>query len=346
MTLVAVITGLGPLLALLLLLAGGRYPGEERIARARRACSTGRRDRGSAAPDLCRVPPVPPHLSVRPLLLAARCAGRAPPVLAGPQRTTISLSNTKEHHMTSRIRTTAVLTAAVALLAPAAAQAHVTVQPAIAQAGSFTVENVRVPNESDGAATTKVVVQLPDEFYFASYQAVPGWKVKVAKQKLATPAKVEDDGKSFPVEEQVKQVTFTATSEKAGIQPGAFQDFPLSVRVPDKAGQSLTFKAVQTYSDGEVARWIGPPDAEKPAPQLKVIEAAEGDAEPTGGSGVESGSSTGEEAAASTPVAAAPVAATVADGGTDGLAIIALIVGALGLLAGLAGLGAARRARA
>lgn len=249
--------------------------------------------------------------------------------------------------MSSRIRTTGALAAAVALAAPAAAQAHVSVQPAVAQAGSFTVESVRVPNESDGAATTKVVVQLPDGFYFASYQAIPGWNVKVAKEKLATPAEIEDDGTSFPVEEQIKQITFTATDEKAGIQPGAFQDFPLSVRVPDKAGESLTFKAVQTYSDGEVARWIGAPDADKPAPQLKVIEAAEGDAHGTGHSDAEAGGAAGEkDAVAATPVATAPVAATTADDGTDGLTIVALVVGALGLLAGLMGLNVARRARA
>jgi hypothetical protein len=40
-----------------------------------------------------------------------------------------------------------------------------------------------------------------------------------------------------------------------------------------KAGTLLTFKAVQTYSNGEVVRWIGPPSADEPAPQVMVTNA-------------------------------------------------------------------------
>ena len=47
-------------------------------------------------------------------------------------------------------------------------------------------------------------------------------------------------------------------------------DFPLSVQVPDKAGTTLTFKALQTYDDGKVVRWIGPAGSDEPAPQVKV----------------------------------------------------------------------------
>ena len=36
---------------------------------------------------------------------------------------------------------------------------------------------------------------------------------------------------------------------------------------PDEPGTSLTFKALQTYDDGEVVRWIGAPDADEPAPR-------------------------------------------------------------------------------
>ena len=37
------------------------------------------------------------------------------------------------------------------------------------------------------------------------------------------------------------------------IAPGEFMDFPLSVQVPDKAGTTLTFKALQTYDNGKCA---------------------------------------------------------------------------------------------
>ena len=51
-------------------------------------------------------------------------------------------------------------------------------------------------------------------------------------------------------------------------------DFGLSVRIPDKAGEKLTFKALQTYSGGEVVRWIGAEDSDNPAPIVTVTEAA------------------------------------------------------------------------
>jgi uncharacterized protein YcnI len=214
-----------------------------------------------------------------------------------------------------------IAAAVAALLAlPAPAGAHVTIQPAEVPAGAFTVIDVRVPNESDTADTTKVEVQMPDGFISASYQAVPGWKVDVAKEKLAKPIKLE----GIPVDEQVSTITFSGGK----IAPGQFQDFPLSVKIPDaKAGSELTFKALQTYSDGDVARWIGAADSDKPAPTV-TLTASEG----------EHGASP-----AATPM---PTAASSSDGEDGiGLAVVALIVGILGLLAGVAGLVAARRAQ-
>ena len=231
-------------------------------------------------------------------------------------------------------RTTLASVVTLGVLAvPAAAQAHVTLQPKSAAAGAYVVEDVRVPNETDDAVTTKVAVQFPEGFASASYQAVDGWSVKVVKGKLATPVKT-DDGE---ITEGVKTITWTATSKADGIAPGQFQDFPLSVQIPGKAGDTLTFKALQTYSDGTVARWIGAPDADKPAPQVQVTAAAEdhhASAAPAAG-----GTATVEN------TSAPAVAASGADDSEDSntLAIVALIVGALGLLAGGAGLLSARR---
>jgi uncharacterized protein len=203
--------------------------------------------------------------------------------------------------------------AAALLSSPAVAEAHVTVQPAEAPAGGFVRLDVRVPNERDDAATTKVDLKLPPGFAEASYEPVPGWTVKVAKSKLAKPIKT-DDGE---VTEQVSRITWTAKRTADGIPPGAFQDFGLSVQVPGRAGDTLTFKALQTYSNGTVVRWIGANDSDAPAPVVRVTGASP----------------------AATP-AKAP-----SGGSSDGLAITALIVGALGLITGVAGLMAARRGR-
>jgi uncharacterized protein YcnI len=210
----------------------------------------------------------------------------------------------------------AALVGAMLALAPAAG-AHVTIQPPEAPAGGFTRLDVRVPNERDNADTTKVVVQLPPGFLSVSYEPAPGWDVKLTMRKLDKP--VEQFGEQ--VTEEVGRVTFTGDGETGLIRPGQFQDFGLSVAVPEgKPGSKLTFKALQTYTGGEVVRWIGPPDSEEPAPQVELTAAEE------------------EEAAA--PAAeepAAPAAGEEEDDG-NGLAIVALVVGAAGLAAGLAAL--------
>ena len=168
---------------------------------------------------------------------------------------------------------TAILVAAGVLALPASAAAHVTVQPEEAPAGGFARMDVRVPNESDDTGTTKVAVRMPPGFIFASYEPVPGWKVSVKKRKLDKP--VKQFGESY--DEEVGVITWTGDGDQGVIGPGEFRDFGLSVGVPDgKEGSKLTFKAVQTYDDGEVARWIGPADAEKPAPQVTLLGSEEG----------------------------------------------------------------------
>ncbi|MET0762038.1 MAG: YcnI family protein [Thermoleophilaceae bacterium] len=211
-----------------------------------------------------------------------------------------------------------VALAAPFVLAPVAS-AHVTLQPEEAPAGGFTRLDVRVPTERDNASTTKVVVQFPPGFLSVSSEAVPGWNSEITMRKLDKP--VEQFGEQ--VSEEVGQIAFTADGE--GIGPGQFQDFGLSLGVPDEPGSTLTFKAVQTYSNGEVVRWIGPPDSESPAPQVKLT-AGEGET---------------AEPAAQQPQA--PAAEEDDDSGSDTLSIIALIVGGLGLVAGLAALLTGRR---
>jgi MYXO-CTERM domain-containing protein len=209
---------------------------------------------------------------------------------------------------------TGAVTMVAALSLPGAAGAHVTVQPQEAPAAGFVVENVRVPNEDEKAGTTKVSVEFPPGFAEVSFEPVPGWKVAVKHAKLAKPITTDEGDK---LTEQVSQVTWSG----GRIGPGEFQDFPVSLQMPDKPDTTLTFKAVQTYDNGKVVRWIGPPDAEEPAPQVKVVAAE------SAGSAKDTGSSSGGE-----------------DEDSDALTIVALIVGALGLLAGGAALLTRRRA--
>jgi uncharacterized protein len=224
-----------------------------------------------------------------------------------------------------------VIAAGAALALPSAAAAHVTLHPNNVPAGGFAVLDVRVPNEMDNANTTKIQLQLPDGFADASWQAVPGWKVIVKHQKLAQPIQT-DDG---PVNEEVKEITWQSSK---GIPPGAFQSFPLSVAMPDKAGTPLTFKALQTYSNGKIVRWIGGPGSDTPAPVVHVTTSggviqdstAEGGALPKTNSAPPAESNQ-------------PAAQSSSSGASKGLAITALVVGILGLLAALGALFSRRR---
>jgi uncharacterized protein YcnI len=215
----------------------------------------------------------------------------------------------------------AAAAAGAALLLPAGAQAHVSVQPGEAEAGGFSVLDVRVPNESASASTVKVDVQLPPGFAEASYEPKPGWSVRVVRTKLAKPIQTDDGA----VTEQVSRIVWTGSGKGLGkLGPGQFTDFPLSVQLPDRAGATLTFKALQTYSDGKVVRWIGEPGSDTPAPTVRLT-------------------ASGSERAAAAPQATPAPAAAAEDDGSDGLAIAALAVGIVALLLGGAATVLARR---
>ena len=314
-----------PAVLLLATLLLGRYPGERLLL----AVAARRRPpaRASAEPPLTRFRLDRPRLPRGGALLAAGLAGRAPPPSPGavPTVPTDDIEREERNRMKAKTMVPAVLLA-LALLAPAAAQAHVTLQPSEAAAGAFTVLDVRVPNETDSANTTKVAVQFPPGFGDVSYQPVPGWSVKVVHAKLPEPIET-DDG---PMTEGVREVVFSGGK----LPPGEFQDFPLSLQIPGEGGDELTFKAVQTYDDGEVVRWIGGPDSEHPAPQV-LVTAAEEDHH---GGGEEAKTAVGSGA-----MSAGDSGDSGGDGASKGLGIAALVVGALGLIAGGTALVMSRR---
>jgi uncharacterized protein YcnI len=164
--------------------------------------------------------------------------------------------------------------AALVLAIAGPASAHVTVNPNTAVQGAYTKVSFRVPTESDTASTTKLQVTLPTDTPIASVSTKPvvGWTVATVKSKLATPIK-SDDG---DITEAVTQITWTAT-KGAEIKPGQFQEFDVSLGPLPSANQ-IVFKALQTYSDGNIVRWIDEPatdgsEPEHPAPVLKLTAA-------------------------------------------------------------------------
>jgi periplasmic copper chaperone A len=242
-----------------------------------------------------------------------------------------------------RPRVLAAIVATATLAAPAAASAHVTLQPNTAPADGFARLDVRVPNERDDAGTVKVDLQLPPGFAFVSYEPRPGWKVTTKRVKLDEPIEVEG---GLSVDEGIGQITWTGEGDEGVIAPGQFVDFGLSLRMPKgEAGDKLTFKALQTYDDGDVVRWIGPEDGEEPAPVVTLTGAASGGGHGAPGSDPDTSVSSDDAAGAREPAPAENASAEVAtaESGTDGLTVAALVVAVLALIAAGGAFLAARR---
>ncbi|MFJ9612585.1 YcnI family copper-binding membrane protein [Streptomyces noursei] len=220
------------------------------------------------------------------------------------------------------------------LLLAGPAFAHVTVQPGTAPKGGYATVDIKVPNERDNASTVKVEVSLPTDHPLASVmpQPVPGWKVDVTKSKLAKPLEMEGE----KINEAPSKITWTADGK--GIEPGQFQQFPLSVgQLPSDTDQ-LVFKALQTYDDKEVVRWIEPakeggPEPESPAPVLKLVSAdaqgtGQGPADGKNGKNGKNGAKDGStDAAAATSDTTARVLAV-------GGIVVGIVGVAVGVLAG------------
>jgi uncharacterized protein YcnI len=151
------------------------------------------------------------------------------------------------------------------------AAAHVTVSaPGATSGGGDAQITFRVPVEKN-VPTVGFTVQLPTDTPIASVDvaAMPAWTHTQTTTKLAKPIET-DDGE---ITSAVSQITWKATGR--GLEPGEYGQFTiLAGQLPDAS--SLTFKALQTYSDGSVVRWIETPapgskdEPEHPAPVLSL----------------------------------------------------------------------------
>jgi len=238
-------------------------------------------------------------------------------------------------------RTLGLLVVVGALSLPAAAQAHVSIHPNTIPAGAFVTLNLRVPGEVENAHVTKVDTLFPSGFTDVDVQNVPGWKINTITQNVNPPIQTSDG----PVNQEISQVTWTWTGPLGRVDNNQFIQFPLDIAMPSNGvGQSLAFKTLESYSDGSIAHWIGPPSADMPAPTINITakggvieDLAGGEAGPTPGE-----TATGQGGTVATP---ATVTVNKSTGASKGLAIVALIIGVIGLLAGAVALARTRRTR-
>jgi uncharacterized protein YcnI len=140
--------------------------------------------------------------------------------------------------------------AAVLVLPVPGALAHVEVKPKRAPAGAEARLTFEVPNERPDAATTTIAIQLPAGVGAGTTRRSGGWRVRTSGRRVTL---VAPDGRELRGDERGR--------------------FPLELQLPLRPRTSLTFKVLQTYDDGEIVRWIGPPGTSEPAARLRLAAA-------------------------------------------------------------------------
>ncbi|MFE6282895.1 YcnI family protein [Streptomyces sp. NPDC057877] len=242
----------------------------------------------------------------------------------------------------SRIAAVGAVAASAVVVLSSPALAHVSVQPeGTAAKGGYATVNFKVPNERDNASTIKLEVTLPADHPLSSAMPapVPGWEAKVTKSTLDKPLEVHGN----KVTEAVSKITWTATGK--GVEPGFFQKFPVSVGALPEDADELVFKAVQTYDNDEVVRWIevpqeGAEEPEHPAPVLE-LSAAEDDHHGASGSEDEAEDKTedkaGDAEGASDDASATSANSTADSGDSDSTDTTARVLGIAGIVVGAAG---------
>jgi uncharacterized protein YcnI len=223
----------------------------------------------------------------------------------------------------------------VAMALPASA--HVTMHSYEAQqGGSDALIQFRVPNEESDATTTQLEVDFPvDTPLIGLYvEDTPGWQFRVTTSYLPKPV-TNGDG-SFT--QYVSKVVWSG----GNIPVGGYLDFNIDVSdLPDVS--TIAVKALQTYSNGDIVRWIDPPatngqpDPPHPQPTLDLAAApvaASGGSTTTVASGGAAGASSGGGQSAAAPTVSLKGLAKSSDvTSAKTVSIIALVVGAIGLLA-------------
>jgi uncharacterized protein YcnI len=152
-----------------------------------------------------------------------------------------------------KLRVAPIAACIAALAAAPAASAHVTMNPEKAPGDSFTRFALRVPTEEE-VPTVKVSVQMPAGLDEVTFQPKAGWKRTQSGRVV------------------------TWSGGQIGV--GEFDEFGLSIHLPNTPGKTLVFPATQTYANGKVVHWIGALTSDEPAPHV-TLEAAKSEAPAT-----------------------------------------------------------------
>ena len=207
---------------------------------------------------------------------------------------------TSTRHKLARLGAAAITAAALGVAATPAS-AHIQVRPAQAAPLDPTLWTMLVPNERN-AATTRIQLKVPQGVVPFSFEDAPGWRRTL----------------TYAPDKSIDTIVWRGRLPTQGLA-----SFTFLATTPDREGQ-LAWKALQTYADGQIVRWIGPPDAEEPASTTTVSKAIS--RQNAGGEAADAGGASSPQPDAGDSDDVLPIA----------LAAAALLLALLALVVGLA----------
>ncbi|WP_271000509.1 YcnI family protein [Listeria seeligeri] len=134
------------------------------------------------------------------------------------------------------------------LFVPFQVSAHVSVLPSESTVEAWETYTMKVPSEKN-VASKKIVLKIPKNTSFESYEPVAGWKTTIDKENN----------------------TVTWQTEGDGIEQGQFQRFSFIAKNPSETGD-IAWNAYQYYEDGSIVEWVGAEDSETPHATTKIIK--------------------------------------------------------------------------
>jgi uncharacterized protein YcnI len=135
-------------------------------------------------------------------------------------------------------KTLQAVAAAIVLVLPAAANAHVSITPRQSTAGATEKYTIRIPTEGK-VATTGADIEFPAGVIVETIQAPAGWKYEVKRQ---------DD-------------RIVSMAIQADVKPGEFIEVAFVARNP-RSGNRIVWTLRQRFADGTVTDWTTAPNGQ------------------------------------------------------------------------------------
>jgi periplasmic copper chaperone A len=159
----------------------------------------------------------------------------------------------------------------IVLMQPLAVFAHAVFHPKEAESGSYHRAAIKIGHGCQGAATVKVIIDIPESVHLVKPMPKSGWQIEIVKETLAEP--YDSHGKL--IKEDVRQLIW-----HSGHLPDDYYDeFVFHMKLPTAVGK-LYFPVRQICTEGENF-WHEIPEGDfghhghhysYPAPVLELIE--------------------------------------------------------------------------